>query len=307
MKKKELPFVENPQIKTYPYFSNYLGVLEVYNCDVKNIIRNNFLLLNYVPFTGQVNFQSKKNLKKFMVTETYDINSISDAEIINFIKYNINLNKYIVMYLNDKYFGKEFKEFLGVHNWLILGYDDENELITIYGYVLENNCNVYKKLKIPYKNFKVSVVRNINIHKKRRISNNHIFYPSSEILQKNISKKKVNKINFLFISCSSILFLIIHNYIFARLKITPYKRKFIDLRDLRIIYEQVAVFINYFDNLSNELEKKLCGHTQNMMYMATKYNIDRNKYTKQEIAHLVNLELFQIWKLQKKVFLATNH
>ena len=76
--KKELPFNENPYIKTYPYFANYIGILDANNIEYKHIIMNNFIFLKYIPITGQVNFFNKAILKKIFITEpfTYNISNV---------------------------------------------------------------------------------------------------------------------------------------------------------------------------------------------------------------------------------------
>lgn len=87
--KKILPFDCNPIVKTYPYFADYLGALKANGYEIDNILEHYFICINYIPFTGQVNFQHKASLRNSLKYHKYDVESI---DIIDFVKTNIIKN-----------------------------------------------------------------------------------------------------------------------------------------------------------------------------------------------------------------------
>lgn len=299
--KKILPFSSDLPIKTYSYFADYLGVLKANGYEIDNLLEQHFLFMSYIPFTGQVNFQCKESLKQRMEYKKFDVNSI---DALDFIKKTIINNNYVVIFLNDNYFNMNLKQNLGVHNWLVYGFDDENEKVYIAGYIFNNNCGNYKKLTISYSEFINSIAKKLTSIEKNRISANHIFSIPKNI---NINKKStygyIKKFNFYFISLNVLKLLIFHNFIFSHLKLSPYKREFIDLRDLRIVYEQSIVFKNTLlkrnYNVLNKELNNLTRLSESILLEAAVYHYKPNRKSKVECAKTINKKIKEIYKIEK--------
>lgn len=300
--KKILPFCTNPPVKSYSYFADYLGVLMANNYEIDTILESRFLFLNYIPFTGQVNFQKKAKLKKQMNYKSFDIENIN---ILNFVKANICSNKYIVTFLNDYYFNAKLKQNIGVHNWLIYGFDDEKEKIYIAGYIFNNNCGTYETLTISYSELNKSFVRSLSQIEKKRISSNHIFSVYSDNALYNTSKTHFARKIFFNISIIFVLkSLIIHNYIFSYVNFTPYKRDFLDLRDLRIVFEQCNVFTHLLSKKSNKYLNELYELTDSanaMLLQAGLYHYKRIPHMKKNIRKSINKKLKKIISIETKL------
>lgn len=299
--KKVLPFSSDLQIKTYSYFADYLGVLKANGYEIDNLLEQHFLFMSYIPFTGQVNFQCKGSLKQRMEYKNFDVNSI---DVLDFIKNSIINNNYVVIFLNDNYFNINLKQNLGVHNWLVYGFDDENEKVYIAGYIFNNNCGNYKELTISYTEFINSIAKKLTSIEKNRISANHIFSIPKNI---NINIKStygyMKKFNFYFISLNVLKLLIFHNFIFSHLKLSPYKREFIDLRDLRIIYEQSIAFkstlLKRNNNVLNKELNYLTRLSKSILLEAAVYHYKPNRKSKVECAKTINKKIKEIYKIEK--------
>ena len=299
--KKILPFDCNPIVKTYPYFADYLGALKANGYEIDNILEHYFICINYIPFTGQVNFQHKASLRNSLKYHKYDVESI---DIIDFVKTNIIKNNYITIVLNDNHF--ETKQKMGVHNWLLYGFDDEQETIYIAGYVAYENCAIYKSLTITFTELKNSIVKKLTKIEKRRISTNHIFK-----IPENINLCAINnygyikKLNFYFISLHVFKLLIFHNFIYAHLNFTPYKRDFLDLRDLRIIYEQSVVLKKVLSKRTcNSFDKELTELTElskAILIEASIFHNNPNKSRKVKCAKSINRKIYKIYKIEKSL------
>lgn len=299
---KILPFDKKPIVKTYPYFANYLGSIKANGYEIENILEHNFMFLNYIPFTGQVNFQHKASLRNSLKFHQYDVGSI---DIIDFVKRNINKNNYIEIVLNDNYF--ETKQKLGSHNWLLYGYDDDKKTVEIIGYIIEGNCGNYESLTITFSELEKSVVRTLTKRQKKRISTNLIFnIPKNYELPKETKYGFLKKANFRLISLNVFKLLIAHNFIFSYFKLHPYKRSFLDLRDLRIIYEQSMVFRNVLlkkhpNGFESDLET-LIELSESILNEAGIYLYNVNNKKRTEIVSSINKKIYNIYIIEKKLF-----
>lgn len=298
---KKLPFNNNSLIKTYPYFADYLGILDGCNINTDEFIINNFLSMNYIPVTGQVNFSKKTSLKNLFIIENFDVES---SNIIAFIKENINQNRYVIILLNDNNFERKMEHPLGIHSWLVYGYNDAEKIFNVCGYIIENGCNIYKKIELRYDELRKSYPKHLTYIEKNRISSNQTCEVPNNIIEKNnknIPKKVSVCFNLLIKNTLILLMLRIHNCFFSKMKIKPYKRNFLDLRDLRIFYEHsiaVDLYLKYneFDSLyeSNENIKL----TQNNLIIATKFRLLKNKLNKKDYSKKINNNLKKINKNQ---------
>lgn len=300
--KKVLLFDCDIPIKTYSYFIDYLGVLKANGYEIDDIVESCFLFLDFIPFTGQVNFQHKDRLKYFMKPKDFNVKKIGN--VLSFVKENIVKNNYIVIFLNDNYFNIKLKQTTGVHNWLIYGFDDEKEEIYIAGYIFDRNCGEYKTLKISYCELQNSIVENLTLIEKNRISANHIFSIPDDIQTQTKNRCRcIKKLKFNVISLNVFVLLILHNYIFSRIKIRPYKRCFLDLRDLRIIYEQTYAFKKVLLNKNygeyQAVLDELTNLSEAILMEASVFHYQSNGRSKTECVVSINKKLYKIYKIEK--------
>lgn len=122
---KFLSFQNEPLIKTYPYYGNYLGVLEAHEYDVGMLLLKYFMKLTYIPITGQVNFKNKKKIEKSFLT--LKVFNVSKSELIQFTRESISNDYYIVICLDDRCFNLNLSNYKKVHNWLVVGIDELNK------------------------------------------------------------------------------------------------------------------------------------------------------------------------------------
>lgn len=302
--KKILAFDFNPIIKTYGYFAYYFGMLKAYRNDIYPIISKYFLLLDFIPFTGQVNFQKKAKLKKYYYAKHLIYNT---SNITRTIEQHIDNDEYVVITLNDKEFGVPLYKYKGNHDWMIYGYDQEKQIFYLAGYLYNKKYNMFGKLEITYANLVKAIPTKLTSIQKHRISFDHCF----SYRKWNEPCQKINFIfllNFLFIHLNVFPFLIIHNYLYAFTHKQPYKRKFLDLRDIRIIYEQTkaySLFIKINIKNSNVL-KQLQGlehHSENVLNIASKYHLLDSHLIKFKIstAKQVNRHIKIIYLLELKL------
>lgn len=300
---KILPFNSNSPIKTYSYFADYLGVLLANNYRIDNVLEQHFLFMNYIPFTGQVNFQFKKSLKSRFEYEKFDVGTI---DALPFVKNNIINNKYVVILLDDNFLNVNSKHKIGVHNWLIYGFSDEKERIYIAGYVFNNNCGTYTETSISYTELISSVARKLTSIEKNRISANNVFsIPQKLNINTKVKYGLIKKFNFYFIHLNVLKFLIVHNYIFSHFNFNPYKRKFLDLRDLRIIYEQTMVFKDILlkknDSVFDDELNTLVNLSESVLLEAAVFHCKPNRKSKVESAKNINKKIKGIYKIEKNL------
>lgn len=303
--KKELPFNENPYIKTYPYFANYIGILDANNIEYKHIIMNNFIFLKYIPITGQVNFFNKAILKKIFITEPFTYNI---SNVMNLIEESINNYKYIIICLDDTKLGLNTNEFLGVHNWIVYGYDDNKQQIKIFGYVRKKGCNYCKSMTISYTVFIKALPNLITKAQKKRISFNHICTLPQQISYSRhcLARNHLAVATyFIFVNCCIFLLLRVHNFVFSKIHIKPYKRDYLDLRDLRIIYEHSLALKEYsFFNKNlqiNEIAELIEKESKLLLTIASKYHYKNDLQNKNKYRISVNKAIKTISKLEQKL------
>ena len=301
--KKILAFNSDSPVKTYSYFADYIGVLLANNYKIDNVLEKHFMFLNYIPFTGQVNFQLKKSLKSRFNYEKFNVNSI---EVLKFVKNNIINDKYVVILLDDAFLNLNLNHKIGVHNWLIYGFSDEEEKIYLAGYVFNNNCGIYKKISISYKELIESVAKKLTTIEKNRISANLTFsIPKNFNTNKKIKYGCIKRLDFYIIHLNVFRFLMVHNYIFSLMSIRPYKRNFLDLRDLRILHEQTIVFKEIlskksekiFDDKLNTLVKL----SEAILFEAAVFHYNPGKKNKVKKAKSINKKLKKIYNIEKQL------
>lgn len=250
-----LPINDHPFIKTYPYYSIYLGALEANGCDTKGIYFNHFNELMYslhhkeLDFKNRLYLQSKMNIKKFK--------ALPSDTAIPFIKEKLNEGFYVCIMLNGKNIAGYEYEFY--HDWMIYGYNDENSLFYVIGYTMFDKLNKYETFQIHYSDLLASLPKKKDLRFLRNnFMYNHLFKVSQnqaledvnvrEIYIKMKSKLKKEE-SFLFKKFS------VYNKLIFQLKLFqkyPILIKFeksrcpIDKRNFRVLYDYTRVNYKMF-------------------------------------------------------------
>ena len=97
--KKILKFDSNAKLISFPFYADYLGVLQAYNYNVDDILVNNLLTMYYSPKIQQIGFRNFKCLQKLMKIEALFLDNNVPIESI---KNYIDNNKYVEIILNGK-------------------------------------------------------------------------------------------------------------------------------------------------------------------------------------------------------------
>ena len=149
--KKILKFDSNAKLISFPFYADYLGVLQAYNYNVDDILVNNLLTMYYSPKIQQIGFRNFKCLQKLMKIEALFLDNNVPIESI---KNYIDNNKYVEIILNGKYLPFVNVDKDKFHDWLIIGYDDDEKRFIGYGYTKsKEGVNRYSKVFINYADF----------------------------------------------------------------------------------------------------------------------------------------------------------
>lgn len=297
---KFLSYKNEPIIKTYPYYGNYLGVLEAHEYDVGTLLLKYFMKLTYIPITGQVNFRNKKKLKNLFNFESFNV---SKSELLQFTRESISNDYYVVICLDDRCFNLNLSNYKKVHNWLVVGIDELNKKIKLIGYMIMHGCNTYQELYVSFDEYINAYSESVSYIQKRRISFNHRFKVTPETT-KRINSCRFTKFNMIesllysyFINCAIYDFLGRHILFYSHLSFEPYKRGFLDMRDLRILYENSMVFNTFLSNYACHFEKEIkeiCNANEQILMIAAKYNVrgepgSKSKYAKKILPLLAKI------------------
>lgn len=270
---------------SYPFFSDYLGVLNAHGYDVSNILFNNFLTLYFYPKDKQIGFRKFKYVKRLFKCEKLKIDYKNPIKSICDLLDN---NKYVEIILNCLClpFVKTTKyEF---HDWLIYGYDDENKHFLAAGYLTQPGQVFFKyhKITISYDDFaKALPAPDIKTGFENNIMYNHTFS-----LRQNFS---VERINYLKIAFRLLNYIIPFPPVFYNISV--YKRyekyinknietlKWFDLRNIvtindhkKIIYSFACEYLKN-DPIVDEIKTKILAQSDLLLHCAIKYNLTHKK------------------------------
>jgi len=242
--KKILYYNENTFLSSFPFFSNYIGIYEENDENVKNIVLNNIFVIEYRMFKGKILFSNYKYLNKMFKINDYKYSN-EKYKCLEYIKNQINKNNYVVSVLKFNNFIINNKIAIDcTHTWLIYGYDDSENELYLSGYLENNGLFKNTKFKIKYKMFYESIPNSKESKLyENNIMNNHIYgkYPDTILLntdqiQKNLKRQimfnplKPNK------GFTAILFLILDYNIKFFLKLNK-KHNIIEIKTMKTICE----------------------------------------------------------------------
>lgn len=190
--KKILKFDSNAKLISFPFYADYLGVLQAYNYNVDDILVNNLLTMYYSPKIQQIGFRNFKCLQKLMKIEALFLDNNVPIESI---KNYIDNNKYVEIILNGKYLPFVNVDKDKFHDWLIIGYDDDEKRFIGYGYTKsKEGVNRYSKVFINYADFVSAIpAKTIKTGFENNIMYNHYVYLRSTNNDSFLSKIKVKE------------------------------------------------------------------------------------------------------------------
>lgn len=298
--KNVLPFNHNPKMKSYPFYSDYLGVLEAYGINVMPILYRYYFTLYYTPKIHQIGFRNFNKLQKLFDIEYFSLDNIKP---LDFMKNKLNNNQYVEIVLNRKHFSSSKNDFF--HNFLIYGYDDEKESFFGCGFFKNDKGFMnYDKFDLSYSDFLNSLPKNgEKTAFENNIMNNHVFSLPNKLKIKNCNKKYIIcQILAYYLAMPPIFFNIsvYRRYIYVLKKHTNQK---LDLRNFVTLYEHKQIIYSYLcDNLElSQLTKKYKTNVLNKMYVALLLAIQFNLTREVKILNKI-IDLFSyLYKKERNI------
>ena len=281
---------------SYPFYSDYLGVLNAYGHDVSNILFNNFMTLYYSPGAKQIGFRNFKYMKTLFKCEKLIINY---DDPISSIKKQIDSNKDVEIILNCLVLPFVKTEKYEYHDWFIYGYDDENKHFLAAGYLTQPALVFFKyqQTTIAFDDFiKALPAPDIKTGFEKNILYNHTF-----CLPENF---KVEEINMRKVICNLFSYITPLPPIFFNVSV--YKRyakylnknidalKWFDLRNLVNITEHKKILYSFIckklpnDPVAEEFKTKVLDKSNLLLHLAIKYNLTHKKSIINDTVLLLN-------------------
>jgi len=131
------------------YYMNYIDVVGV----SRELIRNEKFYVNFdLRFPdGESYFSRRISSNSVVIFDEYDLELIQIKDgIINFIKKNIYMEKYLIIYINmAQVLIEKNSEMVTIHDVFVYGYNDITQTVNI-GYMINRQ---YKLLEVPYEIF----------------------------------------------------------------------------------------------------------------------------------------------------------
>lgn len=293
--KKILKFDLNVKLISYPFYADYLGVLQAHNHNVDDILVNNLLTLYYTPKIQQVGFRNFKCLQKLMKIEAL---LLDYNDPIKSIKDYIDNNKYVEIVLNGKYLPFANVDKDKFHDWLIIGYDDDEKGFIGYGYTKnKEGINRYSKVFINYADF-VSAVpdKMINTGFEKNIMYNHVFKIDTNKLSEKVNKNKIKRILALYIIPFPPAFFNISVFKRYESYLKKHNVEKVDLKNFLTLYEHskiLDIYIGDYLNISKTIRTAYQNIVVKKIYfliiMAIKYNFTNDKNILSDICKQMNL------------------
>lgn len=197
--KKILPFSDKPFIKTYPYIAFYLGILEGNGINLSHFLIKNFT--HTFLFNGKLDFVTSGFFQKKHFHFKYN-RFLIKTNIENIIK-EIQKNHYVIVILNEKYITNPLVsvDFDFPHDWLIYGYDREEEFFYCAGYHGKNfYLRKYGTVKISFSEVQKALKKSHFINKYTFTSKDiHSTWikslPNTELSNSQVKKILYRKLN----------------------------------------------------------------------------------------------------------------
>lgn len=262
----KLPISINTEMRSYPFLSNYFGILEANNFDTINIRTNHYIRLNYKYFKGSLTFSEEKYIKSY-----FEIHNFFKNYDINLLKEHIKNNEYVALMIDGSKLNTNIELINETHTYLIYGIEMSTQTINLAGYIREKDMNKYTSFDISFNDFINLIPKTKDLKRlKNNIMFNHYFKLKSNIQIERINYSYIKKQLARSIFEDSICRFKNHIVFCDFIGRTITGRNLIDKRDFRILYE-------YLTNLN-----LICIKNGNLNYL-----IKQSSY----IANLGNITL----------------
>lgn len=293
--KKILKFDSNAKLISFPFYADYLGVLQAYNYNVDDILVNNLLTMYYSPKIQQIGFRNFKCLQKLMKIEALFLDNNVPIESI---KNYIDNNKYVEIILNGKYLPFVNVDKDKFHDWLIIGYDDEEKRFIGYGYTKsKEGVNRYSKVFINYADFVSAIpAKTIKTGFENNIMYNHVFQIDTNKLNERVNKNKIRRILALYIIPFPPTFFNI--LVFKRYEsyLKNHNVEKVDLKNFLTLYEHSKIldiyirdYLNVSKTIRTEYQNIILKKIYFLIIMAIKYNFTNDKKILSDICNQMKL------------------
>jgi hypothetical protein len=281
-----LPFNEAPALRTYAYWSNYLGILDGQGFDTSGLLINNYTTMSYFLTACLVDCRKNAPLRRAFVKQKIDL---TRSDIQTYLAQRIQKNQYIVLALNAKYLSEIAFHTDFDHDYLIYGVDDDCSIFNAFGYVLDRNAHAwkYKSFEISFQDLQAALQNRL---KKNRWVDDEEIAILDDFVPEEIDYRKVKCKVF----CQAYHFLpILKNPTVYRIFFMMNQRRRAhrespyDLRPLRCMVEHKQLLLRVVKTLAPDFAdeyQKVCKNANTLILLATKYNLMRKnkaKYTNQ--------------------------
>lgn len=295
--KKILPFEPHKEMTSYPFYSDYLGVLNAHGYDISNILFNNFMTLYYSPGAKQIGFRNFKYMKTLFDCEKLVINYENP---INSIKEQIDNNRYVEIILNCLALPFVKTERYKYHDWFIYGYDDENKCFLATGYLTESANQIffkYRQITISYDDFKKALPKpGVKTGFEKNILYNHTFcLPKNFKVEKRNNKKIIFNLLSYCLPFPPIFFNISVYRRYAKyLNKNISSLKWFDLRNLVNITEHKKIIYTFICDvipdtcMAEEFKTKVLDKSNLLLHLTIKYNLTHKESVIKDVISLLN-------------------
>lgn len=293
--KKILKFDSNAKLISFPFYADYLGVLQAYNYNVDDILVNNLLTMYYSPKIQQIGFRNFKCLQKLMKIEALFLDNNVPIESI---KNYIDNNKYVEIILNGKYLPFVNVDKDKFHDWLIIGYDDDEKRFIGYGYTKsKEGVNRYSKVFINYADFVSAIpAKTIKTGFENNIMYNHAFQIDTNKLNERVNKNKIRRILTLYIIPFPPTFFNISVFKRYESYLKNHNVEKVDLKNFLTLYEHSKIldiyirdYLNVSKTIRTEYENIILKKIYFLIIMAIKYNFTNDKKILSDICNQMKL------------------
>ncbi len=301
---------------SYPFYADYLGVLNGHGYAVSNILFNNFMTLYFSPGAKQIGFRNFKYMKTLFKCDALIINYDNPIESI---KKQIDNNKYVEIILNCLVLPFVKIEKYEYHDWLIYGYDDEAEQFLAAGYLTPPGQVFFKynQIAISYNDFLNALpAPDVKTGFEKNQLYNHTFCLPENFKVEDIKPRKVifNLISYITPLPPVFFNVSVYKRYVKFLNKNINSLKWFDLRNLVNIIEHKKIIYAFIckrfpnDPIAQEFEAKILEKGNILLHLAIKYNLTHKKSIINDVISLLNrlhkdektVLLFLLKKLLKK-------
>lgn len=280
--KRILPIDINPIIKSYPYFADYLCVLQAKEYDISGILFNNFLTLYYTPFSGKMGMRKFYYMKSLFQVQAFQFPMESPIEVMVDA---INNGKYISVVLDEVSFDsdEEMQKKRYYHDCMIYGYNEEKQAFNAISYF----NGIFTPFAISFTQFLRSIPnKGEKTGYEKDIINNHFFWIDDNFLPEKIDlsivRRELSKYLYgippFFFNCN-----VYKRYCqYLKRKYLIGDSHIVDLKNFSAVYEHKYIVYNLMKCLSNDhmlIEEfhKIYMLSHVLLMKAVKFNIKNSK------------------------------